>query len=513
MSSSLTSIWDNSKLFLEHNSVLSIVLIGVACVISIRSISYRLRLAYSTPLRHVPGPWYAKFTALGLRANDVAGNRWYYVQGLHKKYGSMVRIAPEEVAISDPKVVSKVHALGTEFRKRQQPGTPFNIFSISDPKAHRTRQRFYAKAFSDENLKASTEPAVRQLIKTAVASIKRDAALRKDHKADVYKWCMLFGSDVAFQVIYGNSNTDGLMATQKTTDEVIMGAYLQRMNAWAQFCFPVFLLGRWLSPFSSSLHNVFRVEEKYGDFWQEGQRQRDIAARTVFVQNTKYSKNDGVFRVSDEVLLSDVDIAHDITTFLGAGGEPVGASLVFLIWQVLRMPDLQSELEAEVAGLSEPITDATTAQLPILNAVIYETLRLYGGGVTQMPRYAPVATDLGGYIIPPGTAVTTHTGALHRNPAAWDDPEKFDHTRWLSPSQSKTLVQDKFQPFSSGARACIAIHLVMIELRVFVSVFFRDCAGVKLAPSTTDASMRILDRFHISPNAKRCEVIVPDEKA
>ncbi len=53
----------------------------------------------------------------------------------------------------------------------------------------------------------------------------------------------------------------------------------------------------------------------------------------------------------------------------------------------------------------------------------------------------------------------------------------------------------------------------MIELRVFVSVFFRECRGAKLAPSTTDASMRILDRFHISPNAKRCEIVVPDEKA
>lgn len=90
---------------------------------------------------------------------------------------------------------------------------------------------------------------------------------------------------------------------------------------------------------------------------------------------------------------------------------------------------------------------------------------------------------------------------------------RFDHRRWLSPSQSKTLIQDKFQPFSSGARACIAIHLVMIEMRVFVATFFREFAGVKLAPWTTDASMRILDRFHIAPVSKRCEVIVPAGKA
>ena len=234
---------------------------------------------------------------------------------------------------------------------------------------------------------------------------------------------MLFGSDVAFQVIYGNSSTHGLMANSKSTDEVIMGAYLQRMIAWANFCFPLFLVGRCLALLSPTLRGIFRVEKRYADFWEEGQRQRDIAAKTVFVQNSKYSKSDGVFSISDDVKLSDVDIAHDITTFLGAGGEPIGATLVFLIWQVLRMPELQSELEAEVAGLTGPITDTTTAQLPILNAVIYEALRLYGGGVTQMPRYAPIATELGGYTIPPGTAVTTHSGALHRNPAAWDDPE------------------------------------------------------------------------------------------
>ena len=90
---------------------------------------------------------------------------------------------------------------------------------------------------------------------------------------------------------------------------------------------------------------------------------------------------------------------------------------------------------------------------------------------------------------------------------------RFDHKRWLLPSQSKTLVQDKFQPFSSGARACIATHLVMMEMRLFVAGFFREFVGVKLAPSTTDASMRILDRFHISPTSGRCDVIVPGKKA
>lgn len=512
VSSILAPNWDRGKMYFEHTSLSSIAFSGIACALILQAIVYRLWRAYSTTLRHVPGPWHAKMTGLALKWHDVVGTRWFYVQGLHKKYGTTVRIAPYEVAISDPQVVRKVHALGTEFRKQQQPGTALNIFSLSDPKMHRNRQRFYKQAFLAETLKSITEPAVRKLSEMAMAGVMRDATESKYQAADMFKWCMLFGYDVAFQVVYGDTN--GLMANHKGTDDVIMGFYLQRLNSWMLFCFPLFLLGRWLSPVSSTLCNTFHVEWRYVDLFEAGPRQREITAKTVFVQNSKYEKDSEGFSVGEEVRLSDVDIAHDVTTFLGAGGEAVGATLVFLIWQVLQMPGLQRELEDEVAGLTAPPTDSTTAELPILNAVIYEALRLYGGGATHLPRYAPVATDLGGYIIPPLTAVTTHTGALHRNLAAWgDDAEIFDHRRWLSPSQSKTLIQDKFQPFSSGARACIAIHLVMIEMRVFVATFFREFAGVKLAPWTTDASMRILDRFHIAPVSKRCEVIVPAGKA
>lgn len=94
---------------------------------------------------------------------------------------------------------------------------------------------------------------------------------------------------------------------------------------------------------------------------------------------------------------------------------------MYLLWAVLKKPELQKKLEDEVAGLPGPPTDATCAQLPILNAVIMEALRLYGGGATHLPRYAPNPTNLGGYIVPPLTAVTVHAGALHRNKEAWGE--------------------------------------------------------------------------------------------
>jgi len=97
--------------------------------------------------------------------------------------------------------------------------------------------------------------------------------------------------------------------------------------------------------------------------------------------------------------------------------------LTYLIWCVLQRPDVQKELEAEVADV-EP-TDAATEQLPILGAVILETLRLWGGNATAMRRKEDETlegTVLGGYRIPKGTTVSTQAYSLHRNPAAWQDP-------------------------------------------------------------------------------------------
>ena len=58
--------------------------------------------AYATPLRDIPGPWLAKFTRFWL-FKAVAGRSFHLVNiDLHRKYGPIVRIAPNEYSIDDP---------------------------------------------------------------------------------------------------------------------------------------------------------------------------------------------------------------------------------------------------------------------------------------------------------------------------------------------------------------------------------------------------------------------------
>lgn len=346
------------------------------------------------------------------------------MQGLHQQYGDFVRVAPKEVIVRDPTASWTIHSVGSRFLKVHIPAGPVpNIFNIIDPKEHNVRQRFYAKAFSQASLRKTMEPAVHDLAQMAVSRIKQDG--RSGGTVDIHKWCMLYGNDVMCRLTYGEGF--GLMEKGQSLDKMLTADALHLMIAWAQFSLPLFLLGRLLSPFSRTLAETLCAEKQYGVYGPQAIQQtradgKSGPVQTVFARARQDAKADDTIKAKGKQL-TDEEIAVDAAGFHLAGAETVGITLVYLIWSVLQQPTLQKQLEEEVAGLGE-VTDSACEKLPILSAVINETLRLHGGNPTGMKRTCPPGgATLGGYRIPEGTIVTTQAYSLHRNPKAWNDPE------------------------------------------------------------------------------------------
>src|SRR3569833_568688 len=80
-------------------------------------------------------------------------------------------------------------------------------------------------------------------------------------------------------------------------------------------------------------------------------------------------------------------------------------------------------------------------------------------------------------------------------PADKVSPLRFDHSRWLPDSNLSEQAKMSFNPFGYGARQCLGIHLGRIEMRLAAAMFFRECAGARLAPSATPESMDVMDSF------------------
>jgi cytochrome P450 len=104
-------------------------------------------------------------------------------------------------------------------------------------------------------------------------------------------------------------------------------------------------------------------------------------------------------------LLTDIPLPLDTTSI----------SLTYLVYAVLSRPELQHQVEAEVHDLSDGFRDSDVERLELLNAVVNETLRLFGAAAGGLPRVVPEqGLQIGSIFLPSGTVVSTQTYTMHR---------------------------------------------------------------------------------------------------
>jgi hypothetical protein len=72
------------------------------------SLSDRLR----SPITKIPGPIYTKFTSLWLMKHELSSNRRPYIHQLHRRYGPVVRLGPNEVSFTSLEALKEIYTSG-----------------------------------------------------------------------------------------------------------------------------------------------------------------------------------------------------------------------------------------------------------------------------------------------------------------------------------------------------------------------------------------------------------------
>lgn len=122
--------------------------------------------------------------------------------------------------------------------------------------------------------------------------------------------------------------------------------------------------------------------------------------------------------------LPDSEIINEAISFIIAGSDTTATTMTFLVWEICRNPQIKKLLLEELADLPKEFHDDDLRLLPYLNQIITETLRLYTGVPSGLPRVARHGATLGGYYIPAGVTITTQAYSLHRNPDVFPDPDR-----------------------------------------------------------------------------------------
>ncbi|KAF8781367.1 Cytochrome P450 3A12 like protein [Argiope bruennichi] len=164
--------------------------------------------------------------------------------------------------------------------------------------------------------------------------------------------------------------------------------------------------------------------------------------------------------------LSNQDILHNVFLFILGGYESSSISLAFTFYLLAEHPEIQEKLYEEIKKANDD-NYITVQNLPYLNQVLMESLRLYPPLTGFITRECSEDYQVGSVTIPKGAIVEAPVWDIHHDPDLWPDPWKFDPDRF-SPENKASLNTMAYMAFGIGRRNCIAEKFALAEAKLAI---------------------------------------------
>ena len=154
---------------------------------------------------------------------------------------------------------------------------------------------------------------------------------------------------------------------------------------------------------------------------------------------------------------------------------------ILLEWILARMvkhPEIQMKAQNEIDSLigksSRPITDSDIQNLPYLQAIVKECLRMHPPGpLLSWARLATADVHVGGRVIPAGTTAMVNMWAITHNERVWLEPEKFEPNRFMEEEISVMGSDLRLAPFGAGRRVCPGKAMGLATVQLWLAQLLR----------------------------------------
>lgn len=127
------------------------------------------------------------------------------------------------------------------------------------------------------------------------------------------------------------------------------------------------------------------------------------------------------------------------------------------ISELLRRPEIFRKATEEldrVIGKNRWVEEKDIQNLPYIEAIVKETMRMHPVAPMLVPRLAREDCQVNGYDIPKGARVLVNTWTIGRDPKLWDRPAEFDPDRFMDREINVKGQDFELLPFGSGRRMC-----------------------------------------------------------
>lgn len=436
-------------------------------------------------LRHIPTPSiFAAVSYLWLARITYSGRQYWVHRDLHKKHGPLIRIGPNEVLTDDPEIIKKISSTHSSYKRGTWYLTgrfnPYhdNLFTILEPDAHKKAKTRSMPAYlgrETPGLELGINDQVRQLLDVLRERYSTSPSGQDQPLVNLGLISCYFTMDAITRLAFGHET--GYLKDEKDHYGFLdsVRQLWPRMSTsadvpWIRDILFSPLCLKMLGPKPTDKKGfgaLMGVAERYVNqrFDSGDQNERDMLASLI---------SRGFSRQECEV---------EALFLLLSGTESTACAIRAILVHVITSPSVYSKLKEEIYSASRegrvsyPISLEEARELPYLQAVIYEGIRMRPPLLGLFPKVVPAPGDtFHGHFIPADTCICMNTSSLLRSTSLFGEntdifrPERFTA---LNKTKRNEMERNVELAFGSGQWMCAGKTIAFMELNKVVFELLR----------------------------------------
>ncbi len=382
-----------------------------------------------------------------------------YLQDCFNKYGDVftLPVGPDflpYVFISSPQMIQEMFAAGPQQVDSGVEATnnPFllgerSLVSLSGQR-HRQQRKLLAPCLHGERIQIYS-----QLICELAEQMASTWTIGKP--IPIYQSLQAIFLDLGFKIILGSK--DGLRC------EKLRQLLLEIMNPKRpilralSFYIPFLQWGP-LNAWQNLLNEKQRIDEILYTEIREHRENPDPSQTDILsvMIASRYETGEA---------MTDVELRDEVITLIAQSPEVTGTSLARAFYWILYHPQVYEKLLQELDSLGDDPDPKEIMQLPYLDAVYKEFMRIYPTAVLTFPRLVKKTLQLQEYQFEPGTILMPCIHLIHHREDIYPQAKEFKPERFLE----REFAPYEYFPFGGGHRRCIGTILAQMEMKLVLA--------------------------------------------